>query len=55
MMTIITLSIILKKNRDMFIRYIAEDYADWMATCHDAYVGHNHSYDFAKKMFMKDG
>jgi hypothetical protein len=42
-----------KENRDMFIRMIAEDYADWMATAHDAYVNQEHSHEFTKGLFMK--
>lgn len=43
------------ENRKLQIHNIAEDYADWMAEAHCAYVGHRSSHEFTKKLFMKEG
>lgn len=44
-----------KENREMFIKFIAEDYAKWMSNCHSLYIGHDHAFDFKVSEFMKQG
>jgi len=44
-----------KETREMLIKMMADNYADWMATANSAYLGHEHAFNLMKKEFMKQG
>lgn len=41
--------------RNQLIESGAEDYAEWMALCHCAYIGNKSSFNDKVKEFMKEG